>query len=123
MLGVSLVSAALATLSAAASVPTADASADQCAPFAGQAFVKPSQALACLKSFPFNETLRQNVLTVVDRVFNFYTFEDYYLNSPPPFQDSTTNIRAQLQRINTTHYKVRFQRSMSRVYRTSRSSI
>ncbi|KIP04036.1 hypothetical protein PHLGIDRAFT_121058 [Phlebiopsis gigantea 11061_1 CR5-6] len=36
--------------------------ADPCAQFAGQNFVPPAQALACLKSFPFNETLRQNVL-------------------------------------------------------------
>ncbi|OBZ76716.1 hypothetical protein A0H81_03224 [Grifola frondosa] len=78
---------------------------DPCAKFAGQTFVAPADALACLKSFPFNETLRQNVLTNVDRVFNFYTFEDYYLNSPPPFQQSTTNIRADLARINNTVYE------------------
>ena len=82
------------------------AAADPCVKVAGKTFVPPADALACLKSFPFNETLRQNVLTVVDRVFNFYTFEDYYLNSPPPFQDSTVNIRAQLKRINTTKYAV-----------------
>ena len=106
MLGVSLVSAALATLSAAASVPTADAAADQCAPFAGQAFVKPSQALACLKSFPFNETLRQNVLANINGVFDFFTFEDFYLNSPPPFQESTANIRQKIAQINRTHFAV-----------------
>ena len=82
------------------------AAADPCVKVAGKTFVPPGDALACLKSFPFNETLRQNVLTVVDRVFNFYTFEDYYLNSPPPFQDSTVNIRAQLKRINETKYAV-----------------
>ncbi|KAJ6463910.1 hypothetical protein C8R45DRAFT_1024567 [Mycena sanguinolenta] len=65
----------------------------------------PSDALACLKSFPFNETLRQNVLTdTISRVFDFYTFEDYYLDSPPPFQESTVNIRAALATINTTKY-------------------
>ncbi|TFK84989.1 hypothetical protein K466DRAFT_204796 [Polyporus arcularius HHB13444] len=80
------------------------AAADPCAKIAGKQFVPPADALACLKSFPFNETLRQNVLTVVSRVFDFYTFEDYYLKSPPPFQDSTVNIRAELARINRTHY-------------------
>ncbi|KAF7319487.1 TSPc domain-containing protein [Mycena chlorophos] len=67
----------------------------------------PSQhALSCLKSFPFNETLRQNVLTNnVARVFDFFTFEFYYLDSPAPFQESTANIRAELARINTTHYE------------------
>lgn len=82
------------------------AHADPCAKIAGKAFVPPADALGCLKSFPFNETLRQNVMTVVSKVFDFYTFEDYYLNSPPPFRDSTVNIRQQLARINSTRYAV-----------------
>ena len=84
----------------------APAASDPCAKIAGQAFAAPADALACMKSFPFNETLRQNVLTAVSRVFDFYTFEDYYLNSPPPFQESTINIRAEIARMNTTHYAV-----------------
>ncbi|CAK5278119.1 unnamed protein product [Mycena citricolor] len=85
--------------------PVLSSHPDPCAAIAGQAFVLPAAALACLKSFPFNETLRQNVLTHnIARVFDFFTFEDYYLNSPPPFQESTTNIRADLARINTTKY-------------------
>ncbi|KAJ7672598.1 hypothetical protein DFH06DRAFT_96835 [Mycena polygramma] len=88
----------------AASAYVAEA-ADPCAVIAGQTFVKPADALACLKSFPFNETLRQNVLTDnIAKVFDFFTFEDYYLDSPPPFQDSTVNIRAGLAKINTTKY-------------------
>ena len=79
---------------------------DPCATIAGQQFVVPSHALACLKSFPFNETLRQNVLSVVSRVFDFYTFENWYLKSPPPFLDSTIDIRKQLIRINSTKYDV-----------------
>ncbi|KAJ6591037.1 hypothetical protein DFH09DRAFT_1138386 [Mycena vulgaris] len=78
---------------------------DPCTVIAGKTFVHPADALACLKSFPFNETLRQNVLTDnIARVFDFFTFEDFYLNSPPPFQESTTNIRAGLAKINTTKY-------------------
>ncbi|CDO74428.1 hypothetical protein BN946_scf184880.g2 [Trametes cinnabarina] len=87
---------------------TAAAAPDPCAKIAGKTFSRPADALACMKSFPFNETLRQNVLTVISRVFDFYTFEDYYLNSPPPFQDSTTNIRADIARINRTHYETDF---------------
>ncbi|KAF7292921.1 TSPc domain-containing protein [Mycena indigotica] len=78
---------------------------DPCAAIAGKSFVLAPDALACLKSFPFNETLRQNVLTHnIARVFDFFTFEDYYLRSPVPFQESTSNIRAELARINTTTY-------------------
>ncbi len=83
--------------------PTSD---DPCAKIADQTFVDPADALACLKSFPFNEIFRQNILSVVSRVFDFYTFEDFYLNSPPPFQESTTDIRAQIQRIHSTSYAV-----------------
>ncbi|TFK31946.1 hypothetical protein BDQ12DRAFT_693246 [Crucibulum laeve] len=79
--------------------------ADPCAKIAGKTFVPPADGLACFKSFPFNETLRQNVLTNIARVFDFFTFEEYYLNSPPPFQESTDNIRATIARINSTKYK------------------
>jgi hypothetical protein len=79
---------------------------DPCTKVAGLRFADPADAIACQKFFPFNETLRQNVLTVISRVFDFYTFEDYYLNSPPPFQDSTTDIRADISRINSTYYEV-----------------
>ena len=84
--------------------PSAD---DPCAKVAGLTFVPPGDALACLKSFPFNQTLKDNVLTAVARVFDFYTFEDWYLNSPPPFQESTANIRAEIAKINATKYAVR----------------
>ena len=84
----------------------ASAAYDPCIGVAGLQFVDPADAIACQKSFPFNETLRQNVLIVISRVFDFYTFEDYYLNSPSPFQDSTTNIRADIARINSTYYEV-----------------
>ncbi|KAH8990803.1 hypothetical protein EDB92DRAFT_1946330 [Lactarius akahatsu] len=82
----------------------ATAASDPCAKVAGLQFADPVDAIACQKSFPFNETLRQNVLSVVSRVFDFYTFEDFYLNSPLPFHESTTNIRADIARINSTHY-------------------
>ena len=81
--------------------------ADPCTKIAGLVFVDPADAIACQKSFPFDETLRQNVISVVSRVFDFYTFEDFYLNSPPPFQESTVDIRAEIARINSTQYAVR----------------
>lgn len=84
----------------------AAATPDPCIKISGLEFVDPGDALACLKSFPFNETLRQNILSVVSRVFDFYTFEDFYLNSPPPFEESTTDIRAQIRRIESTQYAV-----------------
>jgi hypothetical protein len=79
---------------------------DPCANIAGLSFVDPADAIACQKSFPFDETLRQNVLSVVSRVFDFYTFEDFYFKSPRPFQESTSNIRWQIRRISQTRYDV-----------------
>ncbi|KAH9849012.1 hypothetical protein C2E23DRAFT_841425 [Lenzites betulinus] len=107
---VSHLAALAASLGAAPTVLAALVShgTDPCTKIAGKTFMSPPDALACMRSFPFNETLRQNVLQVVSRVFDFYTFEDYYLNSPPPFQDSTVNIRAELARINRTSYKTDF---------------
>ncbi|KAI0922547.1 hypothetical protein AcV5_009489 [Taiwanofungus camphoratus] len=96
--------AAVLSLAALSPGVLASPDADPCAKFAGQTYVVSADARACLSSFPFNETLRQNVLTVVSRVFDFYTFEDYYLDSPPPFQESTVNIRQELARINSTSY-------------------
>lgn len=93
-----------ALLVVSASAAPASSDADPCAKIAGMTFVPVPDALACQKSFAFNETLRQNVMSVVSNVFNFYTFEDYYLNSPPPFQESTVDIRGELARINTTQY-------------------
>jgi hypothetical protein len=94
-------------LAAAAPAPQNDLPPDPCIKIAGLSFVDPADAIACQKSFPFDEELRQNVMTVVSRVFNFFTFEDFCLNSPPPFQESTKNIRAEIARINSTKYAVR----------------
>ncbi|KAI0251842.1 hypothetical protein BJV78DRAFT_1125641 [Lactifluus subvellereus] len=76
---------------------------DPCAAIAGALFATPAGALACLRSFPFNETLRQNVLSTVSRVFDFYTFEYYYPNPSPPFKNMV-DIRAELARINSSSY-------------------
>ena len=94
-------------LAAAAPAHQNDLPPDPCIKIAGLTFVDPADAIACQRSFPFDEELRQNVIDVVSRVFDFFTFEDFYLNSPPPFQESTTDIRAEIARINSTEYAVR----------------
>lgn len=86
-------------------VIAAPALSDPCAAIAGSYFSTPGDTQACLRSFPFNETLRKNVLDVVWRVLDFYTFEDYYPTSSGPFP-STIDIRAEVTRINSTSYAV-----------------
>lgn len=83
-----------------------DLPTDACVNIAGFQFVDPADAIACQKSFSFDESLRQNVLSVVSGVFDFYTFEDFYLNSPRPFQESSSNIRSHIWRISRTQYDV-----------------
>jgi hypothetical protein len=85
---------------------SAQDSDDPCAAVAGKRFMIPSEMLACQKSFPFNETLRQNIMDNVARVFDFYTFEDFYYDSPAPFEDSTVDIRGEIDRISSTTYEV-----------------
>ncbi|KAI0028059.1 hypothetical protein K488DRAFT_59656 [Vararia minispora EC-137] len=80
------------------------AQSDPCTVIGGKTWVAPADAIACQKSFPFNETLRSNVMSVVSNVFDFYTFEDYYLRSPAPFQESTVNIREKLQELSFTDF-------------------
>ena len=91
-----------------AAAPTQrDPPPDPCAKIAGLQFIDPADAIACQKSFPFDEDLQQNVMSVVSRVFDFYTFEDFYYNSPAPFQESTKDIRGEIARISSTQYAVR----------------
>ncbi|KAI0289964.1 hypothetical protein BC826DRAFT_1106720 [Russula brevipes] len=85
----------------AAAAPSAS---DPCVKVAGLQFVDPADAIACQRSFPFDEGLRQNVLSVVSRVFDFYTFEDFYFSLPWLFRESRSNIRSQIRRISATRY-------------------
>lgn len=65
MLGLTIVGALLApALTLAAPSPTVS---DPCAEIAGLAYADPALVIACQKSFAFNETLRQNVMTVVSK--------------------------------------------------------
>lgn len=98
----------IAVLEALSLVNAAAISSDPCAAIAGQPYVVPSQALACLTSFPYNETIKDNVMTNVERVTDFYTFEPFYKNSPPPFQESTVQIREEYSRIRKTKYEASF---------------
>ena len=74
--------------------------ADPCTKIDSHMFIPPVDALACYKTFPFNETLHQNVLTNIAHVYYFYIFKDFYLNLPPPLKKPTSIIRATLTTIN-----------------------
>ncbi|KAJ9122476.1 hypothetical protein QFC22_001903 [Naganishia vaughanmartiniae] len=78
--------------------------AEACSHIAQQTLNDPRDVVACLKSFPFREDFRQNVLAVAETAINFHTFETISLNAPPPFEDSTINLRAEFDRIRHQQY-------------------
>lgn len=88
---------------------TVSAQDDPCAAVAGKPYVSPAAFRACEKSFPYNETLKANVLTNAAKLLdNFFSFVDYYKDSPAPFEESTSDIYGEIARINSTTYEVRF---------------
>ncbi len=58
----------------------------------------------CLKSFPFREDLRTNLLDAAERVIDFYTYETTALNAPAPYQDSSIDLRAEFERVKNQKY-------------------
>ncbi|KAG8754098.1 hypothetical protein FRC12_011314 [Ceratobasidium sp. 428] len=99
----SLGALALARLVAASGIP--ERVADPCGAIAGQAYSTPSAALACLKSFPYNITLANNVMEVVTKATPFFTFEDWQKHTPAPFNEATSNLDVEFARIKATKYK------------------
>ncbi|KDQ15060.1 hypothetical protein BOTBODRAFT_131652 [Botryobasidium botryosum FD-172 SS1] len=77
---------------------------DLCTPIANQTWVLPSQVRSCLQSFPFNATLRDNVVDVVSKTLNFHTSVTYSLKQPPPFDEINVDIQAELARIRKSTY-------------------
>lgn len=65
----------------------------------------PRDVVACLKSFPFREDLRQNIMDVAETAINLHTYETISLNAPAPFQDSTVNLKAEFARIRNQQYE------------------
>ncbi|QRV98977.1 peptidase family S41 protein [Ceratobasidium sp. AG-Ba] len=103
----SVVVAQLWTGSVAASIETR--AADPCAKIAGQSFVAPSDARACLSSFPYNATLAKNVMDVVEGAINFLTFEEWQKLTPFPFTEASVNLDFEFARIRKTQYKTDYE--------------
>ncbi|KAG8771198.1 hypothetical protein FRC15_003571 [Serendipita sp. 397] len=81
---------------------------DPCAAIANQTYVVPSKVIACLSSFAFNPTLRDNIVDVVSKTLNFHTSTNYQLFAPPPFLDVHVDIQAELKRIKGSSYSSDF---------------
>ncbi|KAG8716773.1 hypothetical protein FRC08_008828 [Ceratobasidium sp. 394] len=83
--------------------------ADPCAKIAGQPFVAPADARACLSSFPYNATLAKNVMDVVEGAISFFTFEEWQKLTPFPFTEASVNLDFEFARIRKTKYKTDYE--------------
>lgn len=102
----SVVGGVLALASSSLAATVSERASDPCAAIAGKAYSDPALALACLRSFPVNETIKENVLEVVGGALDFFTFEAEQIHAPYPFQESSVNLRSELARIKKTKYAV-----------------
>ncbi|CEL54958.1 hypothetical protein RSOLAG1IB_07450 [Rhizoctonia solani AG-1 IB] len=82
---------------------------DACAKIAGQSFVAPADARACLSSFPYNATLAKNVMDVVEGAISFFTFEEWQKLAPFPFTEASVNLDFEFARIRKTKYKTDYE--------------
>lgn len=85
------------------------ATADPCAAIAGLEWVTPAALRECFRFQPLNETIKNNVLDVVNKTFAFQTSINYQIQAPAPFEnDVHVNIMTELRRIKGQSYPTQY---------------
>ncbi|KAJ1300879.1 hypothetical protein OPQ81_002517 [Rhizoctonia solani] len=83
---------------------------DPCAVISNTTWLKPSQVNSCLSYFPFNATLRDNIVDVLSKTFDqFHASTKFHLKMPEPYEDTTVDILDELQRIKRSTYSSDFE--------------
>ncbi|KAF8748925.1 Peptidase family S41 [Rhizoctonia solani] len=83
---------------------------DPCAAISNSTWVKPSELHSCFSYFPFNTTLRDNIVDVLSKTFDqFHTSTRFHLDMPEPYKDITIDILGELQRIKQSTYSSDFE--------------
>ncbi|KAJ8073815.1 hypothetical protein PM082_012093 [Marasmius tenuissimus] len=77
---------------------------DPCSTIAGQTWVSASDVRACYKALPFNTTIRDNIVQVVNKTMAFHTSTNYQVQAPAPFEDIHEDIIGTLARISSQTY-------------------
>ncbi|KAH8827598.1 hypothetical protein DL96DRAFT_1103752 [Flagelloscypha sp. PMI_526] len=83
---------------------SAQAQEDPCAAIAGQKWVGASDVRACFKMFAYNETIKANIVEVVNKTMAFHTSTNYEIQAPAPFDDVHQDIIATLARVSSQSY-------------------
>ncbi|KAL1745699.1 hypothetical protein HDZ31DRAFT_35878 [Schizophyllum fasciatum] len=82
---------------------------DPCAEIAGKEWVLPSEARACLRSFPIDPVVKANVIEVVNKTLAFHTSTNYQILAPEPFSDQVhEDLVRDLARIEAQEYASEF---------------
>ncbi|KAF8622711.1 hypothetical protein AX15_006802 [Amanita polypyramis BW_CC] len=82
---------------------------DSCAEIAGKRWVLPSEARACLTSFPVDPVIKSNLIEVVNKTLAFHTSANYQIQAPHPYQsDVHEDLLADLARISQKDYASEF---------------
>ncbi|KAL0069618.1 hypothetical protein AAF712_003276 [Marasmius tenuissimus] len=77
---------------------------DPCSTIAGQTWVSASDVRACYKALPFNTTIRDNIVQVVNKTMAFHTSTNYQVQAPAPFEDIHEDIIGTLARTSSQTY-------------------
>ncbi|KAJ8454077.1 hypothetical protein ONZ45_g19447 [Pleurotus djamor] len=79
--------------------------ADPCAAIAGQKWVAPKDVRACFKSIRVDDTLKTNILDVVNKTLAFHTSVNYQIRAPAPFNnDVHEDLMKDLARIRSQRF-------------------
>ncbi|KAL5481091.1 hypothetical protein ACEPAI_10032 [Sanghuangporus weigelae] len=99
----------LSSLIVAAAANAVPRAPDPCAAIGRQKWVAPSAVRSCFESFPVNQTIKTNILDVVQKSLAFHTSVNYQVRAPEPFTaDVHEDILGDIARIRRTQYSSEF---------------
>lgn len=107
----------IAALLLATALPSLNAQ-DPCAQLASSRSPRPSEALACYTSFPFNAKNQAKTIKVLNNVMDIHAFTDVLSSSPNPAYQQSVDVNGLLRTLGTSTYKsdYEFQLAISKYF-------
>ncbi|KAF5337318.1 hypothetical protein D9611_003167 [Ephemerocybe angulata] len=85
---------------------TSAASKDPCAKIGGQKWVAPADVRACFTSYKVDETVKSNIIEVINKTLAFHTSTSYQIRAPGIFASEVhVNVPQELARIKKQSYR------------------